>query len=464
MDPGASALSFRCSDPRLQGCFNWAKGQAMAYAHASDPVGPWYEAALPGREAFCMRDASHQAMGAHALGLQGHVLNMLRKFAANVSEPKDWCSYWEINRYDQPAPVDYRNDRDFWYNLPANFDVLSACYRMFVWSHDRTYLEDPTLVAFYRHTVTDYVTRWDLSLDKVAHRERFMHVSQGGGTFQGCRGIPSYHEGEPGRTRLGVDQLAFQAAAYRAYSHLLSLRGDVQDAKVFQARAAEVGRFIEDHFWDDANGRFNELLLTDGRYVPGGDMRVYILYNDAATSPDKIGKTVESLIGAGSVNIEMGSHYPEVLYRYGAHAQAYRKLLEISDPQTPRREYPEVSFAVVGAMVSGLMGIEPSETEGRIATLSRLTEPASWAELGHLPVHGNVIDVRHTGRLETVLTNRSGKAITWVSRFYGAGGRVEVDGRPTEARVGQDGDGEVLVWAEVIVAPGESKTARWLAP
>ena len=157
-----SDLGLATPDTRLQACFDWAKAQALAYARTGDPVGLWYEAALPGREAFCMRDVSHQAMGAHALGLAAHTRNMLHKFAVNISESKDWCTYWEINRYDKPAPVDYTNDKEFWYNLPANFDVLDACYRMYLWTHDRTYLDDPVFKAFYEHTVTDYVERWDL--------------------------------------------------------------------------------------------------------------------------------------------------------------------------------------------------------------------------------------------------------------------------------------------------------------
>jgi hypothetical protein len=64
-----SKLVFESSDPRLVEGFKWAKQQALAYAFDGDPVGPWCEAALPGREAFCMRDASHQGVGAHALGL-----------------------------------------------------------------------------------------------------------------------------------------------------------------------------------------------------------------------------------------------------------------------------------------------------------------------------------------------------------------------------------------------------------
>ena len=121
--------------------FDWARQQALAYAFSGDPVGDWYEAALPGREAFCMRDVSHQSMGAHALGLSGHTLNMLRKFAENISESKDWCSYWEIDRYGLPARVDYKDDTQFWYNLPANFDVLDCCYRMYLWTGDRTYIK-----------------------------------------------------------------------------------------------------------------------------------------------------------------------------------------------------------------------------------------------------------------------------------------------------------------------------------
>src|SRR5512141_990910 len=75
-----SPLTLVTSDARLADAFLWAKRQAIAYAFEGDPVGDWYEAALPGREAFCMRDVSHQAMGAHVLGLAKRAHNMLRNF------------------------------------------------------------------------------------------------------------------------------------------------------------------------------------------------------------------------------------------------------------------------------------------------------------------------------------------------------------------------------------------------
>ncbi len=461
-----SPLTLESSDGQLTACFAWAKKQALAYAHEGDPVGLWYEAALPGRAAFCMRDVSHQAMGAHALGLAAYTRNMLAKFAANISASKDWCSYWEINRYDKPAPVDYTDDKAFWYNLPANFDVLDACYRMYVWTHDKAYLEDPVFLAFYRHTVTDYVERWDLGLDKVLARDRFMNRDSFDrrNSHEVCRGIPSYHEGSPGKTRLGIDQLAFQVAAYRSYSHLCRLRGDGEGAMTYLQKSMEVMQFIEEHFWNGLQERFNELLLTDGQYVPGGGMQVYVLYNDAVAMPDMTARTIRALAEGGRVNIELASHYPEILYHYGAHDDAYRWLLQISDPGTARREYPEVSFAAIGAIVNGLMGIEPLETAGDLSTQSRLTDATAWVKLSGLPVHDNVIDVRHNGTNETVLTNRSGGTINWTAKFAGAEGQLFVDNAPLDAHKTIGRTGEPLIWGQVAVRPGATVTITRTMP
>jgi hypothetical protein len=95
----------------LAAAFAWAKSQALDYVFPAsahdDPVGDWYEAALPSRFAFCMRDVSHQATGAQALGLGAFNLNMLGKFARGIGPVRDYCSYWEIDKWDRPAPVDY---------------------------------------------------------------------------------------------------------------------------------------------------------------------------------------------------------------------------------------------------------------------------------------------------------------------------------------------------------------------
>ena len=455
-------LSFRSSAKDLEDSFNWAKQQALVYAHDRDEVGPWYEAALPGREAFCMRDVSHQALGAHALGLQRHNLNMLRKFAVNISESKDWCSYWEINRHDKPAPVDYTNDKEFWYNLPANFDVIDACYRMYLWTHDETYLQDKAFLQFYDRSLSAYVQRWDLALDKLLSRARFMNRASYDQrqSHQYCRGIPSYHEGNPGKTRLGIDLAAFHAAALRSYAHVLRLKGNAQQSQALLQRSHHYSQFIETYFWDTTKQRFNDLYLTDDSYHVDGYMYVFALYAGSLLSPDKISQTIHTMIDDPRPNIEMHSYYPEVLYRYGAHAQARKEIILLSASDMKRREYPEVSFAVVGAMVSGLMGIEPGQTEGTVASLSRLCADDAWAEIRSVPVHGRMISVRHTGQSASVLHNRSNKPIIWTARFYGESEALQLDGQPLAANRGMDAAGTAFSYVKMTVGPNASKKVQ----
>ncbi len=89
-----SALELETPDAQLAAAFAWAKAQALDYvfpaAAYGDPVGDWYEAALPSRFAFCMRDVSHQATGAQALGLAAFNRNMLGKFARAIGPSRDY--------------------------------------------------------------------------------------------------------------------------------------------------------------------------------------------------------------------------------------------------------------------------------------------------------------------------------------------------------------------------------------
>lgn len=87
-------LRLTSSDKQLETAFQWAVGMAHQYrGAATDPVGPWYEAALPSREAFCIRDVSHQCIAAAMLGFTAENRNMIGKFLQHISASKDWCSY-----------------------------------------------------------------------------------------------------------------------------------------------------------------------------------------------------------------------------------------------------------------------------------------------------------------------------------------------------------------------------------
>jgi hypothetical protein len=385
---------------------------------------------------------------------------MLRRFAANISESKDWCTYWEINRHDRPAPVDYRNDREFWYNLPANFDIIDACYRNYLWTHDPIYLSDPDFLNFYARSVEDYVERWDLKIGTVLSRDRFMNRStyDPEDAYQFCRGIPSYHEGDPGKTRVGIDLLALQAAAYHAYSRFLALGGDGSNSKRYTSNSLAVRQLIEESFWNPAEQRYYDLLLTDGTYTMSGGMQVYLLYSGMSQHPERIQNVLQSILRGPPLNIEIRSHYPEVFFEYGEPEAAVRTMLDLSDPQSKRRTYPEVSYAIIRAYVSGLMGVEPSEERSTIATLSRLPGHTDWAAIDHMPYHGLNLALKHEGQHQSTLTNRGSYPVTWIARFPDPRGRLKVSGKRMPSHRGSDVMGRSYVWGRVTVAPGSAVT------
>ncbi|MGD0783624.1 MAG: hypothetical protein ABSA30_12265, partial [Candidatus Aminicenantales bacterium] len=424
----SSPLEFKSSLPALNQAFAWAKAQALAYVFTGDPVGDWYEAALPKREAFCMRDVSHQAAGANALGLAAINKNILRKFAANISESKDWCTYWEINRLDKPAPIDYRNDKEFWYNLPANFDVLNAIGRQYIWTGDRAYLDDPVFLNFYARTVKDYVERWALSPEKIMARPAVMNLAvpfDPKDPYRVSRGLASYNEDEEG-LNVGADLPAAQYAAYESYAVLLGRRGDAAGAAVWEKKAADAKSFFHRTWWDPAAGRYFVFHSPDGRFGHGIGQEFLVYFGvtaEGAPTEQAIRETLERK----DINIEMRSYYPEIFFRHGEDAAALRTILYLCDPSTKRREYPEVSFAVIGALARGLMGIEADARDGSVATRPRLTGELAEAEIKNVPVLDTAISVKHTGRARTEFHNAGPAAVVWRAGFPGGWDTIAVD-------------------------------------
>ncbi len=468
----SNEITFNSSDNELNDVFKWAKKQALAYAFDDDAVGPWYEAALPFREGFCMRDVAHQAMGAHFLGLATHTKNMLYKFAENISDSRDWCSLWEITRHGTPALPDYLNDDEFWYNLPANFDILDCCFRMYELTGDMAYLTDPVFLNFYKRTVYDYVERWDIGIDKVMHRTRLMHNSPNNNRkFRTTRGFPGYREGDRGYTA-SLDLLVTQQAAFEAYARFQQLRLNDEEALKFYAKAEEVENFINTIWWDDDNQQYYT-HLTENHELASREGDRAIPYWGRVEDKSKVRvafkEYMESLTDLASSKIEALSHSPEILYKYEEPELARKMLLFVS--KSERREYPEASFCSIGAMVSGLMGIEmetfPSkesiETGGykgqTLATKSRLTDKTKWAEMNHVPIKGNDISVRHEGTTKTTLTNHSGPRIVWKAYFPGTHKTLLMNGQPVNARRGVLlANGEKVSIGRTYVAPTETVT------
>jgi hypothetical protein len=476
----SSPLLLQTSDPALQQTFDWAKTQALAYVGSgNDPVGDWYEAALPGRNSFCMRDVSHQTMGAYALGLASHNHNMLRKFAQNISASKDWASYWEIDRQGRPSRDDYQSDEDFWYNLPANFDVMSAALRMYRWTGDTTYIDDPVFANFYKHTVSDYPKRWHLEPPSALVRDRIMNQRTPTGRFVEARGIPSYTEGQKDFV-LGVDVLAAEYRALRFAADLAHSKNHLDEARKYDLQAMTVQRFLETKAWNPEKHHFYGFARNGQDLFGDGD--AFVLYFSATKDPAEIKgalSAIEKRLQTSTPGIEEQSYLPEILYRYGASEEAYSQILDLSRPNRERREYPEVSYSIIGAIVTGLMGIDVASslqrTDGRapagqtvISTRPQLSGKTQWVELDHLPVRTNVINLRHDGSEMSSLTNVSGPALLWQPRFSGHFDYLMVNGHRVAAIATTDDQHHPMTTTSVLVKPKSqmvvSKIASRAAP
>ena len=441
------------TDGVLERSYNWAKGKALSYAHDNgDPVGAWYEAALPNREAFCMRDVSHQTVGAHIIGLAKHNKNMMRKFAENISESRDWCTYWEINRYDKPAPVDYASDTEFWYCLNANSDVVMACLKMYEWSGDRDYISDPVMRNFYDKSVGEFISRWQLQPDSIMDREQIMNKPANfdpNYSFHSCRGLASYVENFGGLT-VAVDLVGGLYAGHKAYATIAALNGESDIAKKSETRAQAYRELLENTWWDAANQRYNTFWTADHTFARGEGVP-FLLWFGAVGDVERQRAGVADMLAKSDWNVENQSYFPALLYRLGYSDEAYRFLTSL--PVNDRADYPEVSFGVVEGVVGGAMGLKPSASTGSIATLSRVAGHVT--EIRNVPVMGGYVTLKHYGQTMSELENNTGREVTWEVSFVGNHSEVKAGGKSYRTEVTTDVKGNEISTARIALGNGK---------
>ena len=457
--PPLSALEFHSSNPALNETFRWARQQALAYVRAgSDSIGPWYEAALPGRNAFCMRDVSHQASGAAALGLFEANHNMLHRFADSVAASRNWAAYWEIDGKGMPSPADYRSDADFWFNLPANFDLLDTIVRMWRWTGNESYRNDPRLQLFFHKTLTDYIAQWQLQPETILMRPRIANQFQARGEFVASRGIPSYTEG-PRDFIFGADLIAAEYRAIRSYCEIALTPEDKELAGRLQKTADAIQHLLETIAWSEERGHFNGVIQKSLSGFGSGD--TFALYFDAVKDPSHLRGALDYVSDPAywkNINIEEESYVPIVLFRYGRTPAAYQVLDDLAAPGKPRREYPEVSYAVIAALVSGAMGIEPAPA-GDTYDVQTLPQPMTKMDdlsVTSLRIKGNTVDISHVVGPGTRFFNRKGPALRWRAAFEGTVDKLQANGRLVRAEHGLLAGGMPISWTTVTVPSGGS--------
>ncbi|MCC8074258.1 MAG: hypothetical protein LIO62_09065 [Clostridiales bacterium] len=394
-------IKFTCNNKELENGFNWAKNQALSYSHEDGLVGCWYEAALPKRNSFCIRDVCHHITGAHYLGLDAHSKNMLLKFAQSVAQSRDYCSFWEITGDYAPTKVDYSNDNDFWYNLPANFDLVDACLRSYLLSADNDYIESYDFNRFYDLTVNEYVKCWDSDNDGIPNRK----------VFKSRRGIPSYDE-QKGMENVIVaaDLLAAQIRGYISYSKLKKIKNEH-----FQKTAEEADRLLKilnNEWWNEKEKCFYGAKHRNGSYINTMGSPHMLAYFDTVTDSEKKKLLLNSLHenGKKGIIVEIMSHYPEIFYKNSDKEKGLYWLKRCIDPNLERREYPEVSFSVVGAYIEGLMGICANAVDLSITTINNLPNSITFAGVENCPMFGGSINCFFENGSFT-LENNTGKTV-----------------------------------------------------
>ncbi len=460
--PPEEVAVFTSTDATLQKSYEWARKTALSYAHdGSDPVGYWYEAALPTREAFCMRDVSHQSVGAQILGLVPHNKNMFTLFVENISEPKDWCSYWEINRYNKPAPADYLNDKEFWYNLNANFDVMQACLKLYRWTGDADYVSGKSFTNFFDRSAEDYVARWSLAPDSIMSRDPYMNNPEEfdkSNSFHVCRGLPTYVENLPGVT-VGLDLLATLYAGFGSYSDIASINGRHDKAEEARDKAARYRDIIENEWWDQENGRYHTLKLA-GRDFQRGEGVPYITWFNVSEDQERLKGVLADIMNV-EWNVENISHFPAMFYRYGYNDEAYAYLVSL--PSMTRSEYPEVSYGFIEGCVCGAMGFHPDYVDKSVATLSRITAPEADSSIRNIRVFDGYMSVRHVGNDYTEISNDTSEDLVWKVSFMGDYASVEADGVSYPVTRQTDLKGNTLSTAVIALAGNSSLKAKAIA-
>ena len=456
---GVTELLLTSPDGSLVEVFNWAMDRSHRWVgNDNDPVGPWYEAALPERSAFCMRDVSHQSIGEEINGHGKQNLNMMFRFAENISEAKDWCSYWEINVDNLPAPVDYESDDDFWYNLPANFDVLDACYRLYLWTGNMAYLTDPRIVRFRELTLNEYVERWQFQPDRIMDRPALMNEKNPpppNQRFKGRRGIPSYNEGTR-NIRVGGDMISNLYKGFLSSSKVYKILGNEALAEKYSRIANEYLQLYNTVWWNEENkSYYSQYLESVGFTGSGGNMA---MIQDPARKALIMQRTDQNWSGPRGGGIEGLSSAPLNQYKNGYNERAYPyfHLIFINE----RRDYPEGASGVIEGVVCGMMGVYANVVENTITSLPRLTEETPWVAVENIPTFAGPVSVLHESNSKSAFANKSNKEVIWRATFAGDCKFIMHGGKNVKARHYTDVIGNLFSYIDIVSTPGSLEYAE----
>ena len=117
---------------------------------------------LPARKCFLHSWCGTSICRCRVAGYAQREQKYVREIFAAIAASRDWCSYWEIDKWNRPAPVDYQNDSAFGITLNANFELLYTAERFYRWTGDTYYIHHPGILHFFEKTLHEYIKAWKL--------------------------------------------------------------------------------------------------------------------------------------------------------------------------------------------------------------------------------------------------------------------------------------------------------------
>ncbi|MEU0842722.1 hypothetical protein ABZ370_25035 [Streptomyces sp. NPDC005962] len=453
------------SSPEVVEMFDWAGKKANSWAQLPGTTGPvnvdehqtggtgtapyaaTYWAGYANRSAYYSRDMTHQLTGAHILGLDAANKTMLGSYAASATAAHKYFPVWSVN-FDAKTylSIDYKSPDNFVREVPAVFELVEKAAQAYLWTGDRSYVDDPALWDFYRHSTEEFI---DLHNSAKPNGEVKVAEGTGKGIFAGAA---SYNEQDGDGLAEAGDGIAAQYQAYLAMATLARGKGDTALARTYDRRAAELKAYFNDTWSGGGSGadmvrayttsnapvtgwgKENSVFMPMKQIIdPGPRNDAYLDYIEAQElGPD------------GSDNIESTTYLPDLFFKNNRADTAWawmkriydrRELQHVNSRQGPNGDYPEVSFTLVSQTIEGLMGIAPDAADHKVTTQSRLPSGMKWLQAADVPIGSSTITVRHDGATKTTLTNDAPEgAYGWEARFPGVHKKIKVNGVPQHVR------------------------------
>ena len=433
----SSSLTLTSSSQYLVNAFDWNKAKALSWVRTDVKSGyiQCYWGGYNYREAFYVRDIAHQCEGASALGLNNENLSMWRAFAGTANDSRQWFCLWALDFYGKTYAIDYRSDTNFVREIPAPLELVDKAYSCYRWSADPRWITDAVLTNFYRTTMEEFIKIHDDNGDGIAEGHSI-------DIFDGACG--SYCEQSAGGYGVGGDNIATTWSAYNSYAKLLTAMGKPALGKTYLAKATRVRHAYANDWWNAAgNNYYAGRTIGLGGWITNCDQysketyafqAVKCIAEPGPRADALLDKLHQNYLQHGKdYNFESFTYLPEAFYNYGKSDQGWHWLKRLMDSHY---QYPEVSFVAIGAIVTGMMGIEPDAPNHQVATLGRLTPEVDWLQLDHLPIGAHDVLVRHErGNTATTINHNAGKhPLRWEARFPGVYSKLFVDGAPRRAK------------------------------